>query len=155
METTSDSGTGTPTLCHKFFSSASLAPAFGVAVVSTSGLREYFGIGIETIRNNSSARAARSGVGYTGILNWANFFAANGASDCAPVRATTIGKDLTFPAAPSALAILSTSSPTRTQNAAIIASTFISFTNIDIHFSNSSGDEITAAVTSTGLVEFP
>ncbi|CAB5065632.1 unannotated protein [freshwater metagenome] len=63
LETTSDSGTGTPTLSHKFFSSTSLAPAFGVAVASTSGFREYFGIGSETTRNNSSARAARSGVG--------------------------------------------------------------------------------------------
>ena len=120
-----------------------------------SGLRSTLCAGLFAIRKICRDRTARSGVGKTGSFAALNNLSASGARLCEPVLATTTGISRTPRTELSALAMRSTSLPTKTQKVATIASTSGSFARTSTHFSNRSGADITAAVTSTGFAVFP
>ena len=151
---TTESGTGTPTDFQSSFNSTSEAVADGTG-------KPVFGEAVkrEAIRelsfNIRSAATARSGVGNTGSFIEANSLLASGARLADPVRATAIGRLRILRTAPSAFAIRSTSFPTSTAKQATIASTPESFAMTSRQRSNKSGEDMTAAVTSTGLAIFP
>ncbi|CAB4955715.1 unannotated protein [freshwater metagenome] len=136
------------------FNSTSEAESEGIPCFPVVGTEIFFEVRAESLRIRSAA-TARSGVGNTGKLFFLKSTLASGANSCEPVRATTIGNSRIERTSPSAFAIRSTSEPTRTAKQATIESTPESRARTSRHFSKRSGEDITAAVTSTGLVIFP
>ena len=144
-----------PTFFQSAFISTSVAVLEGVGKSSDEVFTLILSMTLPLSLSIRNAATALSGVGNTGIFKLLNIACALGAKFLDPVRATAIGILRILLTPPRAAAIRSTSAPTRTAKQAIIESTPLSCAKISKHFSNKSGEDITAAVTSTGLFAFP